>query len=47
MRATLGLMRRIAEEFRDSGTYTQMLDAAIPYAEANKLLNLSTTTEVC
>ena len=35
MRATLGLMRRIAEEFRDSGTYTQMLDGTIPYAEVN------------
>ena len=35
MRATMGLMRRIAEELRDSGTYTQMLAGAIPYAEAN------------
>ena len=41
MRATMGLMRRIAEEFRDSGTYTQMLDGAISYAEVNKLLHVS------
>ena len=45
MRATLGLMRRIAEEFRDSGTYTQMLDRAIPYAEVNELLHATTGQE--
>jgi len=38
MRATMGLMRRITEEFREHGTYTRMLDGAIPYAEANELL---------
>jgi len=38
MRATMGLMRAIAEEFRDSGTYTRMLDGAIPYRDANELL---------
>ncbi|MDP8982758.1 MAG: isocitrate lyase/phosphoenolpyruvate mutase family protein [Acidobacteriota bacterium] len=36
MRATLGLMRHIAEEFRDSGTYTQILQGAIPYGETNQ-----------
>jgi 2-methylisocitrate lyase-like PEP mutase family enzyme len=41
MRATLGLMRRIAEEFRDSGTYTQMLQGALPYAEVNQLLHVT------
>jgi 2-methylisocitrate lyase-like PEP mutase family enzyme len=37
MRATLGLLRRISEELRTSGTYSTM-DGALPYAEANKLL---------
>jgi 2-methylisocitrate lyase-like PEP mutase family enzyme len=39
MRATLGLMRRIAEEFRDSGTYTLMLKGSLAFAEANELLH--------
>ena len=38
MRATMGLMQRIAEEFRDEGTYSQMLDGAIPYVEAYRLI---------
>ena len=38
MRATMGLMRRIAEEFRDSGTYHRMLEGATPYSEANELM---------
>jgi 2-methylisocitrate lyase-like PEP mutase family enzyme len=38
MRATLGLLDRIAKELRDRGTYTAMLDRAIPYAEVNRLL---------
>src|ERR1035438_220440 len=37
MRATLGLLRRMSEELRTSGTYSTM-DGALPYAEANKLL---------
>jgi 2-methylisocitrate lyase-like PEP mutase family enzyme len=37
MRATLGLLRRMAEELRKSGTYTTM-DGAVPYDEVNKLL---------
>jgi 2-methylisocitrate lyase-like PEP mutase family enzyme len=37
MRATLGLLRRIAEELRSSGTYTAM-EGAVPHAEMNKLL---------
>ncbi len=37
MRATLGLMRAIAEELRDSGTYSRMLDGAVPYRDANDL----------
>jgi 2-methylisocitrate lyase-like PEP mutase family enzyme len=37
MRATLGLLKRMAEELKASGTYSA-LDGAIPYAEVNKLL---------
>jgi 2-methylisocitrate lyase-like PEP mutase family enzyme len=37
MRATLGLLRRAAEELKTSGTYSA-LEEAVPYAEANKLL---------
>jgi len=37
MRATMGLMRRMVVEFRDSGTYTRMLDGTIPSADANRL----------
>jgi len=37
-RAALGVVRRIAEELRDKGTYTQMLDGAISYPEINGLL---------
>jgi len=38
MRATLGLVRRIADELRGPGTYTALLDGAIPFAEVNRLL---------
>ncbi len=37
MRATLGLLRRVAEELKTSGTYSAM-EGAVPYAEVNKLL---------
>jgi len=37
MRATLGLLRRIAEELRTSGTYSAM-EGAVPYSEVNELL---------
>jgi 2-methylisocitrate lyase-like PEP mutase family enzyme len=37
-RATLGLARRIAEELRDRGTYSAMMDQSIPFAEVNRLL---------
>jgi 2-methylisocitrate lyase-like PEP mutase family enzyme len=37
MRATLGLVQRIAHELRDRGTYTAFLDGAVPYMEANRL----------
>ena len=41
MRATLGLMRAIAEEVRDFGTYTRMLEGTIPYRDANDLFRRS------
>jgi hypothetical protein len=37
MRATLGLLRRVAEELKTSGTYCAM-EGAVPYAEVNRLL---------
>jgi 2-methylisocitrate lyase-like PEP mutase family enzyme len=37
MRATLGLTRRIAQELRQSGTYSALLEGAMPFAEANAL----------
>jgi 2-methylisocitrate lyase-like PEP mutase family enzyme len=37
MRATLGLVRRIAAELKDAGTYSRFLDGALSYAEANHL----------
>jgi 2-methylisocitrate lyase-like PEP mutase family enzyme len=37
MRATLTLLRRVAEELKTSGTYSTM-EGAIPHAEVNKLL---------
>jgi 2-methylisocitrate lyase-like PEP mutase family enzyme len=36
IRATLSLLRRLAEELKTSGTYTAM-DGAVPHAEVNKL----------
>ncbi len=38
MRATLGLTRRIAKELLEAGTYTSMLDGAVPFAEMNAML---------
>ncbi len=38
MRATLGLCDRIARELHDHGTYTSMVEGAIPYADVNRLL---------
>jgi 2-methylisocitrate lyase-like PEP mutase family enzyme len=37
MRATLGLLRRMADELKTSGTY-RALDGAVPYADVNRLL---------
>ncbi len=37
MRATLGLVQRIARELKDEGTYSSFLDGALSYADANRL----------
>jgi 2-methylisocitrate lyase-like PEP mutase family enzyme len=37
MRATLGLLRRIAEELKSAGTYTA-LEGAIPFADVNRMM---------
>jgi 2-methylisocitrate lyase-like PEP mutase family enzyme len=37
MRAALGLVRRIARELRDQGTYTAMSADALTYSEVNEL----------
>jgi 2-methylisocitrate lyase-like PEP mutase family enzyme len=41
MRATLGLLRRIARELLESGTCRAIQDEGIPYAEANRLFTRS------
>jgi 2-methylisocitrate lyase-like PEP mutase family enzyme len=38
MRATLGLTRRIAKEMMEAGTYTAMLDGAVPFTEMSEML---------
>ena len=37
MRATMGLARRIAKELLESGTYLNLTDGTIPFAEMNQL----------
>jgi 2-methylisocitrate lyase-like PEP mutase family enzyme len=37
-RAAMGLLRRIADEARTSGTYTALTDGAVPYEEINGLM---------
>jgi hypothetical protein len=37
MRATLGLLRRIAKQLREEGSYALMTERVIPYAKANQL----------
>ena len=38
MRATLGLVRRIAKELMERGTYDSLFDGAIPFAELNRMM---------
>lgn len=37
MRATLGLVQRIARELKDQGTYSSFVEGAVSYADANRL----------
>ena len=36
-RASMGMTRRAAQELQSSGTYSFMLEPAIPYADCNRL----------
>ena len=38
MRATLGLVRRVATELKEAGTYSALFEGAVPYAELNNLM---------
>jgi 2-methylisocitrate lyase-like PEP mutase family enzyme len=38
MRATLGLVRRIAKEWMENGTYNSLLSGAVPFTELNRLM---------
>jgi 2-methylisocitrate lyase-like PEP mutase family enzyme len=38
MRATLGLLRRIGKELKESGSYSFLQDGAVPFAEINQIL---------
>ena len=38
MRAALGVARRVGKELLETGTYSSMLDGAVPYAEVNRML---------
>jgi len=38
MRATLGFLDRMARQLREQGVFTLMTDGAIPYADANRLV---------
>jgi 2-methylisocitrate lyase-like PEP mutase family enzyme len=38
MRAALGLVRRIAKDWMESGTYDSLLNGAIPFADLNRMM---------
>lgn len=38
MRTTLGLVRRIGKELKESGTYSTLFEGAIPFTELNRLM---------
>ena len=38
MRATLGLLRRIGKELMEEGTYTHLVEGAVPWAEINQIM---------
>jgi 2-methylisocitrate lyase-like PEP mutase family enzyme len=45
MRRTLGVLREIAHELRDAGTFSYTRDASVPYAELNALMRPPTSSE--
>src|SRR5713101_3873630 len=38
MRATLGLVRRIAKDWMERGTYDSLFDSAVPFADLNRFM---------
>jgi len=38
MRATLGLVRRIAKDWMDRGTYDSLLEGAVPFGDLNRMM---------
>ena len=38
MRATLGLVRRIAKDWMERGTYDSLFDGAVPFADLNRMM---------
>jgi 2-methylisocitrate lyase-like PEP mutase family enzyme len=38
MRATLGAVRRIGKELMEAGTYSSLLEGAVPFTEVNRML---------
>jgi 2-methylisocitrate lyase-like PEP mutase family enzyme len=38
MRATLGFLGRMARQLHDEGVFSMMMDGALPYADANRLV---------
>lgn len=45
MRSTLGLVRRIAKELQEKGTYSTVFEGAIPFAELNSLMAQSASAK--
>ena len=43
MRATLGFLGRMARQLRDEGDFTLMTEGALPYADANRLVQPKST----
>ena len=44
-RAAVGVIRKIARELTETGTYTSITEGAVPYPEANRLLENLTTKD--
>jgi 2-methylisocitrate lyase-like PEP mutase family enzyme len=38
MRATLGLLRRVGKELMEEGTYTNLVEGAVPWTEINQIM---------